>query len=291
MVSWHLLLTMYHILPHTLFYTYFTALKVACYTDNYIRPHQYCTGHYITLACSQSVLTYLTLCYVHLLLRVYPIMLSVMQQLWTSTDSSSILYSRPDLIQTDVHSILRCRRLLVLCVLIGQGMTKCGAASGLYMSLCVNPSSIVNSWLVVSSTPLSAWLLSIINGSTYKVLHVPYAMWPLMISFTLRVRYSPWLPSISIWVVSLMNFWIWMVDDRAKAGRWTMDSLLRSAVGVLYGCTFRKLLLDLVQSVLLYGAEAWGCLRGLESMEHVQLRALLLWCPQVSQDITFFRLR
>ena len=78
-----------------------------------------------------------------------------------------------------------------------------------------------------------------------------------------------------------------MVDDRAEAGRWTMDSLLRAAVGVLYGCTFRKLLFDLVQSVLLYGAEAWGCLRGLESMEHIQLRALLLWYPQVSQDITF----
>ena len=107
-----------------------------------------------------------------------PHMLSVMQQLWTSTASSSILYRRPDLIQTDVHSILRCRRLLVLCVLIGQGMTQCGAIRGLCMSLCVNPSSIVNSWLVVSKPPLSAWLLSIINGSKYKVLHVAYAMWP-----------------------------------------------------------------------------------------------------------------
>ena len=68
-----------------------------------------------------------------------------------------------------------------------------------------------------------------------------------------------------------------MVDDRAEAGRRAMGSLLqgaRSAVGVLYGCTFKQLLDSMVQSELLYGAEAWGCLRSLESCERVQLRAL-----------------
>ena len=67
-----------------------------------------------------------------------------------------------------------------------------------------------------------------------------------------------------------------MVDDRAEAGRRALGSLLwgaQSAVGVLFGHTFKKLLDAMVQSVLLYGAEAWGCLRRLESLEQVQLRA------------------
>ena len=42
----------------------------------------------------------------------------------------------------------------------------------------------------------------------------------------------------------------------------------------MHGCTYRKLLDSTVQSVLLYEAEAWGCLRGHESLEQVQLRAL-----------------
>ena len=46
-----------------------------------------------------------------------------------------------------------------------------------------------------------------------------------------------------------------------------------SAVGVLFGRTLKKLLDSMVQSILLYGAEAWGCLRCLESLEQVQLRA------------------
>ena len=49
-----------------------------------------------------------------------------------------------------------------------------------------------------------------------------------------------------------------MVDDRAEAGRRALGSLLRgvqSAVGVLFGYTFKKLLDSMVQPVLLYGAE------------------------------------
>ena len=67
-----------------------------------------------------------------------------------------------------------------------------------------------------------------------------------------------------------------MVDDRVEAGRRALGSLLwgaQSTVGVLFGLTFKKLLDAMVQSVLLYGAEAWGCLRHLESLEQVQLRA------------------
>ena len=67
-----------------------------------------------------------------------------------------------------------------------------------------------------------------------------------------------------------------MVDDRAEAGRRALGSLLRggqSAVGVLCGYTFKKLIDSMVHSVLLYGAEAWGCPTRLEPLEQVQLRA------------------
>ena len=49
------------------------------------------------------------------------------------------------------------------------------------------------------------------------------------------------------------------MDDRVEAGRRALGFLLRgaqSAVGVLFGYTFKKLLDSIVQSVLLYGAEA-----------------------------------
>ena len=61
-----------------------------------------------------------------------------------------------------------------------------------------------------------------------------------------------------------------MVDDRAKASRRALGSLLRraqSAVGLFFGHTFKKLLDSMVQSVFLSRAKAWGCLRCLESLE------------------------
>ncbi len=67
-----------------------------------------------------------------------------------------------------------------------------------------------------------------------------------------------------------------MVDDRVEAGRRALGSLLRgaqSAVGVPFGGTYKKLYDSMVQSVLLYGAEARGCRRCLECLEQVQLRA------------------
>ena len=68
-----------------------------------------------------------------------------------------------------------------------------------------------------------------------------------------------------------------MVEDRAEAGKRALGSfsgVLSLQLGCCTDCTYRKLLDSLVQSVLLYEAEAWGCLRGLESLEQVQLRAL-----------------
>ena len=41
--------------------------------------------------------------------------------------------------------------------------------------------------------------------------------------------------------------------------------------------TFKKLMSALVDSVMLYGVEIWGCTRGLEAIEQVQMRAHVLW--------------
>ena len=58
-----------------------------------------------------------------------------------------------------------------------------------------------------------------------------------------------------------------MVDDEAETGRRALGSCARGLT-LLLGCCmavsyFKKLLHSMVQSVLLYRAEAWGCLRRL----------------------------
>ena len=66
----------------------------------------------------------------------------------------------------------------------------------------------------------------------------------------------------------------WMIGPRQIEGPWVPYSRgLKPADGVLFDRTFKKLVDARVQSVLLYGAEVWGCLRRLESLEQVQLRA------------------
>ena len=62
----------------------------------------------------------------------------------------------------------------------------------------------------------------------------------------------------------------WMVELRQAVGPWVPYS---GGLSQLFGCTFKKLYNSMVQSVLLYGAEAWGCLRCLEPLEQVQQRA------------------
>ena len=67
-----------------------------------------------------------------------------------------------------------------------------------------------------------------------------------------------------------------MVKERANAGARALSSCLRgctAAIGEVKGETFMKLMESLVKSVLLYGAEVWGCGRQLEQVEQVQLRA------------------
>jgi hypothetical protein len=66
-----------------------------------------------------------------------------------------------------------------------------------------------------------------------------------------------------------------MVADRVEAGRKAASLLLqqmRSSVGMLFGQSFKKLFDCMVQSVVLYGSEAWGCNASLSSLDHLQLR-------------------
>ena len=67
-----------------------------------------------------------------------------------------------------------------------------------------------------------------------------------------------------------------MVGERAKAGRGALGAWIwrcRVSVGEVKGRTFVKLLEALVGSVLMYGAEVWGCWRQLDYIEQIQLRA------------------
>lgn len=65
-----------------------------------------------------------------------------------------------------------------------------------------------------------------------------------------------------------------MVEEGAKAGRGALTAWLwrcRVSMGEVRDTTFVKLREVLVESVLMYGAEVWGCCRQLNSVEQVQL--------------------
>ena len=67
-----------------------------------------------------------------------------------------------------------------------------------------------------------------------------------------------------------------MVEERAKAGAKALSDWLRrcrATVGEVKGATFVRLMEMLVESVLLYGVEAWGCGGQLDAVENVQMRA------------------
>ena len=67
-----------------------------------------------------------------------------------------------------------------------------------------------------------------------------------------------------------------MAVERAKAGTRALGDWLRrcrAAVGEVKGLTFMKLMEMLVESVLLYGAEVWGCGGQLRPVGNVQMRA------------------
>ena len=61
-----------------------------------------------------------------------------------------------------------------------------------------------------------------------------------------------------------------MVEERAKAGAKALSDWLRrcrATVGEVKGATFVRLLEMLIESVLLYGVEAWGCGGQLDAVE------------------------
>ena len=67
-----------------------------------------------------------------------------------------------------------------------------------------------------------------------------------------------------------------MVDSRARAGARGLCAWLRRcrvAVREVQGESFVMLLEAMFESVLLYGADVWGCCRWTEALEQVQLRA------------------
>ena len=67
-----------------------------------------------------------------------------------------------------------------------------------------------------------------------------------------------------------------MIEERAKAGAKALSDWLRrcrATVGEVRGAIFVRLLEMLVESVLLYGVEAWGCEGQLDPVENVQMRA------------------
>ena len=67
-----------------------------------------------------------------------------------------------------------------------------------------------------------------------------------------------------------------MIDDRAKSGARALCAWLRRcrvSVGKVKGESFVRLLEALVESVLLYGAEVWGCGKQVGPLEQVHMRA------------------
>ena len=67
-----------------------------------------------------------------------------------------------------------------------------------------------------------------------------------------------------------------MVEERAKAGAKVPSDWLRrcrATVGEVKGATFVRLMKMLVESLLLYGVEAWGCGGQLDVVENVQMQA------------------
>ena len=71
-----------------------------------------------------------------------------------------------------------------------------------------------------------------------------------------------------------------MVEEKAAAGRRALSAWLnrcKAEVGDVGIGIFKKLMSALVDSTMLYGAEIWGCMRNLESIEQVQLWAFRIF--------------
>ena len=66
-----------------------------------------------------------------------------------------------------------------------------------------------------------------------------------------------------------------MIEERAREGSRALSAWLtkcRTSVGEVKGGSFTRMWESLVQSVLLYAAEIWGCSKKLGPVEQVQVR-------------------
>ena len=71
-----------------------------------------------------------------------------------------------------------------------------------------------------------------------------------------------------------------MVEEKAAAGRRALSVWLyrcKAEVGDVGVGIFKKVMSALVDLTMLYGVEIWGCMRNLESIEQVQLRAFRMF--------------
>ena len=71
-----------------------------------------------------------------------------------------------------------------------------------------------------------------------------------------------------------------IVEHRVKLGSQALGAWLRrcrESVGEVNARSFLQLLQSLVESVLMYGAEVWGCHHKLEGLSQIQLRALRIF--------------
>ena len=71
-----------------------------------------------------------------------------------------------------------------------------------------------------------------------------------------------------------------MVEEKAAAGRRALSAWLnrcKTEVGDVGVGIFKKLMSALVDLTMLYGVEIWGCMRRLEAIEQVQLRAFRMF--------------
>ena len=71
-----------------------------------------------------------------------------------------------------------------------------------------------------------------------------------------------------------------MVECRARMGRSALSMWMqrcRSSVGDLHIRTYRKLMAAMVDTVVMYGAEVWGCLGKLQIIEQLQMRGFRMF--------------
>ena len=101
-------------------------------------------------------------------------------------------------------------------------------------------------------------------------------------SFNIGMNEIPWVSSYKYLGCVIDEFLDCseMVEHRMKLGSQALGTWLRNcreSVGEVNGRSFLQLLQSLVESVLMYGVEVWGCHHKLEESSQIQLRALRIF--------------